>query len=172
MEGHQASAIYLPSVYGADIETERAFQHELHGIVDEMKVKLVDEKKILEGTLNPEYGKADWELPFIPIQEQNELSTFNPTDPQWKRDSQSGFSKIDPIRVSTHDSSILSCTAEHSNLESPTVSLRRSSSLSQISFCSGNSAASGTEIDAMNAYSECTVSMTNEQTHGTPNEGR
>jgi hypothetical protein len=59
------AGVCLPSAFGADIEAEQVFQQELHGIVDQMNVKLVDEKKILEGTLNPEYGKGDWGLPHI-----------------------------------------------------------------------------------------------------------
>lgn len=62
---NDSSIAYTDISFGADIEAEQVFQKELHGIVDEMKVKLVDEKKILEGTLNPEYGKGDWGLPQI-----------------------------------------------------------------------------------------------------------
>lgn len=62
---NDVAGIYLPSAYGADIEAEQVFQQELHGIVDDMKVKLVDEKKILEGTLVVEYGKGEWGLPHI-----------------------------------------------------------------------------------------------------------
>lgn len=61
----QSDIAYTDISFGADIEAEQAFQQELHGIVDDMKVKLVDEKKILEGTLNPEYGKGEWGLPNI-----------------------------------------------------------------------------------------------------------
>jgi hypothetical protein len=62
---NDSSIAYTDISFGADIEAEQVFQQELHGIVDEMKVKLVDEKKILEGTLNPEYGKGEWGLPHI-----------------------------------------------------------------------------------------------------------
>jgi hypothetical protein len=61
----QPEVAYTDISFGADIEAEQVFQQELHGIVDDMKVKLVDEKKILEGTLNPEYGKGDWGMPNI-----------------------------------------------------------------------------------------------------------
>jgi hypothetical protein len=166
----QRQIAYMDGSFGVDIRQEQEFQDELHGIVDDMTVKLIDETKILEGTLKPEYGKGDWEIPVIVP--ENELSHSILPEEQWRSDSQNGCSTTDRIRASTHDSNILSCTAEHSNPASPTMFLRRQSTLSQISFCSGNSAASGTETDVMNEFSECTVPMTNEQTHGTPSEAR
>lgn len=211
---NDVAGVYLPSAYGADIEAEHVFQQELHGIVDDMKVKLVDEKKILEGTLNPEYGKEQWSLPFIEkvyktpdemvtavskarrgcasrgvtldsksntwVREpcdcgkgcENELSNSNPTEEQWKNDSQNGSLITDHTLTSTHDSSSSSSTAEDSNPSFPTVSLRRRSTNSPRSSCSGNSAASGTETDAMNESSECTVPMISVATLGTPNEVR
>ena len=211
---HDVAGVYLPSAYGVDIESEQVFQQELHGIVDDMKVKLVDEKKILEGTLNPEYGKGDWGLPQIEkvyttpdemvtavskarkgcasrgvtldsktntwVREpcdcgkgcENELSNSNPVEEQWKSDSLNGCSTIDPTLTSIQDSSNSSCIAELFNRSCPIVRLRRLSSNSPKSSCSGNSAASGTETDVMNESSECTVPMTSELTPGTPNEAR
>ena len=43
------------SSFGTSIEAEQVFQQNLHDIVNEMKVNLVDEKKILEGTVVPKY---------------------------------------------------------------------------------------------------------------------
>lgn len=163
------AGIYLPSAYGADIEAEHVFQQELHGIVDDMKVKLVDEKKILEGTLNPEYGKGDWGLPAIG---KNELSNFNPLQEQWRSDSRNGSLTIDPTPISIIDSSSSFSTAEPSTPNCPTVPLRRLSTSSLINSCSGNSADCGNETDAMNECCECTVPMINEQMLGTPNEVR
>lgn len=83
---HNVAGVYLPSAYGADIQAEEAFQTELHGIVDDMKVKLVNEKKILEGTLNPEYGKGDWGMPHIEATlAPNEFSK-NIEKPTWHYD--------------------------------------------------------------------------------------
>lgn len=175
---HDVAGVYLPSAYGADIEAEQVFQQELHGIVDDMKVKLVDEKKILEGTLNPEYGKEQWSLPFIEktITEdefrKNELSNSNPVEEQWKSDSLNGCSTTDLTLTSTQDSNNSSCIADVFNRGCPIVRLRRMSTNSPKSSCSGNSAASGTETDVMNESSECTVPMTSELTPGTPNEAR
>lgn len=170
-ERSEIRGVYLPSAYGADIEAEHVFQQELHGIVDEMKVKLVDETKILEGTLNPEYGKDQWTIPTIERRE-NELSTFNSLQEQWKSDSPNGSLITDLTPRSTHDSSTLSCIAENSSPSFPTIFLRRRSTNSPNSVCSGNSAASGTETDAMNEFSECTVPMTSELTLGMLNEAR
>lgn len=166
---NDVAGLYLPSAYGVDIETEQVFQQELHGIVDDMKVKLVDEKKILEGTLNPEYGKGDWGLPAIG---KNELSNFNPLQEQWKSDLQNGSLTIDPTPISVIDSNNSSSTAEHSTLNCPIVPLRRLSTSSWTNSCSENSADCGNETDAMNESSECTVPMINEQMLGTPNEVR
>ena len=193
---NDVAGVYLPSEYGADIEAEQVFQQELHGIVDEMKVKLVDEKKILEGTLNPEYGKGDWGLPHIEkvcstvdemlkIQHirgdcemadgkimKNELSQSKPTEEQWKSDSPNGSLITDLTPTSTRDSSSSSFIAEDSNPSFPTVSLRRQSTNSLISSCSGKSDDCGIEIDAMNEYSECTVPMISVAMLGMPNEVR
>ena len=57
---------YISQEYGANIEEEHIFQSELHEIVDDMKARIVGESKILEGTLNPEYGKGEWGMPTIP----------------------------------------------------------------------------------------------------------
>lgn len=170
---NNVAGVYLPSAYGADIEAEQVFQQELHGIVDEMKVKLVDEKKILEGTLNPEYGKGEWGLPHIERTiTENELSQSKPTEEQWKSDSPNGSLITDLTPTSTRDSSSSSFIAEDSNPSFPTVSLRRQSTNSLIGSCSRKSDDCGIEIDAMNEYSECTVPMISVAMLGMPNEVR
>ena len=195
------AGVYLPSAYGVDIEAEQMFQQELHGIVDDMKVKLVDEKKILEGTLNPEYGKGEWEMPYIekieggnveentwlfdgsPVQDlgkngwrlcllENELSQPNPTEEQWKSISQSGSLIIDLTPTSTHDSNSSSFIAEDFNPSFHIVSLGRQSITSPISSCSGKSGDCGIETDVMNECSECTVPMISAAMLGTPSEVR
>ena len=168
---NDVAGVYLPSAYGADIEAEQVFQQELHGIVDEMKVKLVDEKKILEGTLNPEYGKGEWTLPYIEKTiTENELSNSNPVEEQWKSVLLNGSLTIDPIHTSTHDSNISSSFVEPLDPNYRIVRLEKQYTLSPRSSCSENSAASGNETDAMNEYSECTVPMTSELMLGTLNE--
>lgn len=165
----QPNIAYMECSFGVDIETEQVFQQELHGIVDVMKVKLVDEKKILEGTLNPEYGKNEWSLPHIE-RTKNELSQSKPREQQWKNDSPNGCSTTDPIHISTSDSSSSSAFAELFNQSCPIEPLRIRSTPSPTSSCSENSAASGIETDVMNESSDCTVPMINEQMDGMPNE--
>lgn len=189
---NDVAGVYLPSAYGADIEAEQVFQQELHGIVDEMKVKFVDEKKILEGTMNVEYGKGEWTLPEIVTAPEtpneiydlfekdtcvrsarkNELSNSNPVEEQWKSDSPNGSLITDLTPTSTHDSSSSSCTAEPSSPSFPTVTLRRQSTNSLTSSCSGKSEDCGIAIDATNESSECTVPMISAAMLGTPNAVR
>ncbi len=143
------AGVYLPSTYGVDIESEQVFQHELHGIVDDMKVKLVDEKKILEGTLNPEYGKGEWSLP------QNELSQSNPVEEQWKSDSSNGFSTTDLTPISIPDSSSSYCIAELFNQNCPIAPLRRQSTSSLDGSWMERPGASGAETVVMSVSFEC-----------------
>lgn len=160
---NDVAGVYLPSAYGADIEAEQVFQQELHGIVDEMKVKLVNEKKILEGTLNPEYGKGDWGLPVIEktmeriktkheewLEKQNELSQSNPLQEQWKSDSPNGSWITDLTPTSTCASSISFSTVEDSSPSFPTILLRRQSTSSPDGSWTVKLVASGTEIVVMN----------------------
>ena len=161
---------YMDGSFGVDIEQEQEFQHELHGIVDDMKVKLVDETKILEGTLNPEYGKEEWEMPYI--EPKNELSKSIPTEEQWKNESQSGCSTTDPTLISTTESNSSVCIAELFNRGCPMVQSDDMSTQSSTDSCSGRLDDCGIEIDATNESSECTVPMTSELMPGMPNEGR
>ena len=165
----QPNIAYMECSFGVDIETEQVFQQELHGIVDVMKVKLVDEKKILEGTEVPMYGKDLWKMPHIERTE-NELSQSKPTEQQWKTDSQNGCSTTDPTHISTSDSSSSSAIAGLFNQSCPIAPLRIRSTHSPTDSCSENSATSGNETDAMNESSECTVPTINEPMLGMPNE--
>ncbi len=170
--------VYLPSAYGADIEAEQVFQEELHEIVDQMKVDLVDEQKILEGTLNPEYGKKEWTLPLIEKTmtedefRKNELSQAKITEEQWKSALQNGSSITDLTPRLTHDSNNSACFAELFNRNCPITQSDERSTLSSTDSCSGKLDECGTEIDAMNESSECMVPMTSELMLGTPNETR
>ena len=155
------------SDFGADIEAEQVFQQELHGIVDDMKVKLVDEKKILEGTLKVEYGKGDWTMPHI---HENELSQSKPIEQQWKRDSQNGCLTTDPTPISTIESNNSACFADLFNQDYPITQSDGRSILSSTDSCSERLDASGTETDVMNECSVCMVPMINEQMDGMPNE--
>ena len=165
------AGVYLPSTYGADIEAEQVFQQELHVIVDDMKVKLVDEKKILEGTLNPEYGKGDWGMPYIERAiTENELSHSNLTEEQWKSDSQNGFSTTDPIPISTHDSSSSSFSVEESTPSFPTIPLRRLSTSSLEGSWTERLVVSGSVIDVMSASFESMEQTINVPMAGMLNE--
>jgi hypothetical protein len=162
---------YIDFSFGADIEAEQVFQKELHEIVDDMKVKLVDEKKILEGTHVPEYGSFGW--PMLHIERtisENELSHSNLTEEQWKSDSQNGFSTTDPIPISTHDSSSSSSTAEESNPSFPTIPLRRLSTSSLEGSWEEKLVVSGNVIDAMSASFESMEQTINVPMAGMLNE--
>lgn len=95
---HNCGAGYVVSNMGVDIEEEAAFQVELRGIVDKMKEDLVNETRILEGTLEPVY--------------QNELSDSECKDEQWKTDLPSGFSTIAHTHISNTESNTSSSFAE------------------------------------------------------------
>lgn len=156
------------SNFGVDIEEEIVCQKELHLIVNDMKVKLVDETKILEGTLNPEYGKDDWRLPHIEV--KNELPNTSLMEQQWKNDLQNGCLTTDPTHISTIESNNSACFAGLFNQRYPiTEPDARCISLSTNS-CSGKSDDCGIETDVTNECSECTVPMINEQMDGMPNE--
>ena len=170
---NDVAGVYLPSEYGADIEAEQVFQQELHGIVDEMKVKLVNEKKILEGTLNPEYGKGDWGLPHIERTiTENELSQSKPTEEQWKSDSPNGSLITDPIHISTTESNNSACIAELFNRDCPIAQSDDKSTPSSTDSCSGRLDDCGTETGVTNESSECTVPMISAAMLGMPSEVR
>jgi len=156
---HNCDAAYIYYPVGAELEQIDSFTTELTDIVDKMKEELVKETRILEGT-------------EVPVYNENELSQPKPTEEQWKSDSPNGCLITDLTPISTQDSSNSHCIAELFSQNCPIVRLRRMSTSSPKSSCSGNSADSGTETDAMNESSECTVPMTSELTHGMPNEAK
>jgi hypothetical protein len=164
---------YTDISFGTNIEAEQVFQQELHEIVDDMKVKLVNEKKILEGTLNPEYGKGEWVMPFIERTiTENELSNSKPTKEQWKSDSPNGSLITDLTHVSTQESNNSACIAELFNRGCPIAQSDDVSTPSSTHSCSGKSDDCGIVIDATNESSECTVPMISGAMLGTPNEVR
>ena len=176
---NDVAGVYLPSAYGADIEAEQVFQRELHGIVDDMKVKLVDEKKILEGTLNPEYGKGDWGLPSIEktmeriktkheewLDKQNELSQTMPVEEQWKTDSPSGSWITDLTPISRQESNSSSSTAEPSSPSYPTTPLIEPSMRLSINLCQGMSVGCGCETGVTNESCACMEQTINVPTVG------
>ena len=194
---HDVAGVYLPSAFGADIEAEQVFQYELHGIVDDMKVKLVDEKKILEGTLNPEYGKGEWRVmhiervegdifqkeptwPYAGPQDmeygkgewKNELSQSNHVEEQWKSDSRNGFSTTDLTPISIPDSSSSSFTVEESSPSFPTVLLRRQSTTLLDGSWVARPVVSGAETVVMSASFECMEQTINVPMAGMLNEER
>lgn len=182
MEGPVSTAEYLySSDMGADIEEEQAFQAELHEIVDEMKVNLVDETKILEGTIVPEYGKGDWVAPTIEktVQsetftnqdwEQNELSSSEHKDDQWKTNSPNGFLTTVHIPIFNDDLSSSSSSARPS---SPISGILDSSGTCMPRL--GNSYketldVSGCAIDVTNVSFACMEQMINERLRGTQSD--
>ena len=156
------SAIYLSSV-GADLDQIEPHTRDVQRAVEEMNQKLPNETRILEGTSVQSYAEVRSAL-------ENELSQPKLTEEQWKSVLQNGSLITDPTLISTHDSSSSFSTADLFNQSCPIVRLRRQSISSPKSSCSGNSAVSGIEIDAMNECSECTVPMISELTLGMPNE--
>lgn len=154
---HKCDAAYIYYPTGADLEQIDNFTTELTEIVDKMKEELVKETRILEGT-------------EVPVYQENELSQTNPEEPQWNSVLPNGSSTIDLIPTSTQDSSSSFSTADLFNQNCPIVRLRRQSTNSPISSCSETSGVCGTETDAMNECSECTVPMTSELMLGMPNE--
>jgi hypothetical protein len=158
------------SAFGVDIEDEQRFQQELRIIVDEMKVNLADETKILEGTLNPQYGKEEWMMPDIPRPPENEHSERNCIDEQWKSDSQNGSLTTDPTLTSMSALNSLPSTAEPLSPPQPMEDSDVIYETRSTDSCSGNLADSGNETDATNECSECTVQMISVQMLGTPNE--
>ena len=156
------SAIYLSSV-GAELDQIEPHTQDVQRAIEEMNRKLPTETRILEGTEIPLYVTIRQSL-------ENELSQPKLTEEQWKSALQNGSLTTDPIPTSTQDLSSSSSTAENSNPNFRTVSLRRQCTNSPISSCSEMSEDYGIEIDVMNESSECTVPMTSELMLGMRNE--
>jgi hypothetical protein len=103
---------------------------------------------------------------------ENELSSSDTKEEQWRNDSPNGSSKIAPIPISTPVSSTSSSTARPSSPVSDTPDSGGKSLLPQIASLLATSAVSGCAIDATNECSVCTVPMINEPMPGMPNEVR
>ena len=156
---HTCDAAYIYHPVGASLDEIEPFTSELTQVVDTMKEELANERRILEGTDVPEYN-------------QNEITIVKLTEEQWKNALQNGSSTTDPTHTSTLASGSMFDTAEHSNPDSPSVILPESLEKLFKGLCSARSDDCGTETDAMNECSECTVPMTNEPMDGTPSEAK
>ena len=151
------TAAYICSNAGTDLDAIEPFTAELTGIVDKMKEEMTNEMPILEGTDVPEY-------------KQNELSEAETKECQWTNDLQNGFSTIVLTPTSIPGLSNSSCSARHN---SPVLGTLGSASCScplQTPSWQGIWGDCGCVTDAMNEFSECTVPMISEPTHGTPSE--
>jgi hypothetical protein len=156
---HKCDAAYILSDFGTDLDAIEPFTVELTEIVDKMKEELVNETKILEGTVDPVYTI-----------DQNELSGSESKEDQWKTDSPSGSWKIDRILISPEDSNISSVIAEHLNQHIPTLGLNEKCIRLRTNSCVEKSDVCGCATETTSESCECTVPMTSEQTPGTPNE--
>jgi hypothetical protein len=150
---------------GVEIADIQPFTQELGETIELMKVKLVNETKLLEGMEVPEYGKGEWSI-------ENGLSDTTENTSQWKSASQNGCSTTDPIHILITDSNILSSFARPLNRDSPTVYSNGTYSPSSTESCSAKSDDCGKETDATNECCECMVPTISAQMDGTPNEAR
>jgi hypothetical protein len=157
MTPHVCNAAYIYHPAGADLDEIEPFTNELTEVVDKMKEELLNEKRLLEGTDVPEY-------------KENELSQSKPTEEEWKNDSLNGCSTTDPTLSSTVESNSLSSFVRLLNLPRITVDLNERYEAQSTDSCSGKLDDSGSETDAMNECSECTVPMISELMLGMPNE--
>jgi hypothetical protein len=165
------SAVYLSSV-GAELEQIETHTREFQRAIEEMNQKLPSETRILEGTSLQPYTEVRSAL-------ENELSQPKLTEEQWKNALQSGSLITDRIPISTPVLSSLFSIARDLDLkyaeQDRQWAIRHSSDTSTNSStdsCSGKLEDCGTETDAMNECSECTVPMTSELMLGTPSEER
>jgi hypothetical protein len=159
---HKCDAGYVASNMGVDIEEEHKFQEELHEIVDKMKEDLVHEKKILEGTLEPEYNSNEYV--------QNELSKDLPTEGQWMTDSLSGSSMTDRIHTSIDESSTLFSTARPLSQRLATHAYEGKCVELSNPSCPVMWADCGVETEHSNEQSDCMEQTINVPMLGTLNE--
>jgi hypothetical protein len=158
------SAVFSPHL-GVEISDIQPFTQELGETIEIMKVKLVNETKLLEGMEVPEYGKGEWAI-------ENGLSDTTQNTSQWKSASENGCSTTDPIHILITDSNILSSFARPLNRDSPTLYSNDTYSPSSTESCSAKSDDCGKETDAMNESCECTVPTISARMDGTPSEAR
>lgn len=175
---HNCGAGYVYSDMGVDIEEEHKFQEELHGIVDKMKEDLVHEKKILEGTLEPEYNPNEVKIEkFVEGESfttnqfvQNELSKSNSEYKQWMLDCMNGSSKTDHTHISSDELSTSSCTAKPSNQVLDTRDYDEKYPEPSTILCPEISVSYGKEIGPLNEQFDSMVQMINVPMLGTPSE--
>ena len=160
------------SDFGATIAEIEPFTSELTGTVIKMQEELYAESKILEGTDVPEYGKGEWADIPNPRRDENELSTVKLIDGQWKKLSPSGSLTIDPIHTSILESNSSVAIASLFNRRCPRLPLSAPSTPLSDDSCSERLEDIGTETDATNGFSECTVPTISEQTDGTQSEAK
>lgn len=158
------SAVFS-SHLGVEIADIQPFTQELGETIELMKVKLVNETKLLEGMEVPEYGKGEWSI-------ENGLSDTTQNTSQWKSASENGCSTTDPIHILITDSNILSSFARPLNRDSPTLYSNDTYSPSSTESCSAKSDDCGKETDATNECCECMVPTINARMDGMPSEAR
>ena len=159
------SAVFS-SHLGVEISDIQPFTQELGETIEAMKLKLVNETKLLEGMEVPQYGKGDWSMI------ENGLSDTTQKSDQWKSASENGCSTTDPIHILITDSNILSSFARPLNRDSPTLYSNDTYSPSSTESCSAKSDDCGKETDATSVCCECTDQMINAPMDGTPREAR
>lgn len=151
---------FYSSDTGAELSELDNHEEEFKEMINDMFEKLPAEKKLLEGTIVPEYN------PII----QNGFSNGEPTIDQWKSVSPSGYLTTGPILTSLDGSNNSACIAmpfaPSSHMESSDEQSFRSSDDS----CSERLDDCGNVTGVTNESSECTVPMIKEQTDGTLSE--
>jgi hypothetical protein len=153
---------------GAPLSEIEAFTEELTGIMEEMKEKLANEGKILEGTEMPTREAPD-EL-WATLMGKNELSQVETKEDQWNKPSQSGSSTIDPSLTSSAGSSISASIVKLFNRGCP---IRRSSGSSWQKSTSSSEemqGVSGSEIGVTSELSDSTEQTINVPMAGTQSE--
>jgi hypothetical protein len=151
---------FYSSDTGAELSALDNHEEEFKEMINDMFEKLPAEKKLLEGTIVPEYN------PII----QNGFSNGEPTIDQWKSVSPSGCLTTGPILTSLDGSSNSACIAMPLVPSCPMESSDEQSVQSSGDSCSENLDDCGNGTGVTNESSECTVPMISEQTDGTRNE--
>jgi len=153
----------METTFGCEIADIEPFTKEMGDIVAEMQKQLVNETKILEGTLAPVYEEARDKL-------ENELSQPKLTEEQWKNVLLNGFSTTDLIHTSDVVLNTSSSIAEVYIPTCPTELSDEVSDKSQNSCCSEKSEDCGCETGTWNVYSVSTDRMISGLKHGIQNE--
>ena len=150
---------------GVSLELIEEHTGVLNKIVNQMMEDMMQETRILEGTVIEDYTT-------LRNQVQNELSQEKLTEEQWMKLLHSGFSTTDPIPTSRPASSNSSCIAEVSIPTLDTLVCEGTSCCVQTDSCKATLGGCGCETGALNASSGCTDRTTSDQLSGTPNEAR